>query len=188
MTLNADNVRVAVTGAVYFDATSLAAAPTGTGSSVTGMDDLGLIDENGVSLKMPGAGKSTSLKAWQNGATVRTLRTPPEDQPQLHLVLIETKLEVIELAFGVTVTQTATDGAFVINTNVARNHGRLVFDVIDNDELIRLYAPKAVVTELAEIAFTNTDPVGYDLTLDLDFDQTLDGQAKVWMTALKSGA
>jgi hypothetical protein len=188
MALNADNVRVAVTGAVYYDGTSTATAPTGTGSSVTGMDDLGLVSEDGVSLKMPDAGNSTSLKAWQAGATVRTIRTPSEDSPQLHLVLIETKLEVIELAFGVTVTQTSTDGSFVINSNAARNHGRLVFDVVDDDELIRLWAPKAIVTSLAEIGFTNSDAVGYDLTLDLDFDQELGGQAKVWMTALKSAA
>ena len=76
MALNADNVRVAVTGAVYYDGTSTATAPTGTGSSVTGMDDLGLVSEDGVSLKMPDAGGSTSLKAWQAGATVRTISRP----------------------------------------------------------------------------------------------------------------
>ena len=186
MALDAGNVNVAVTGSVSFDPTGAAAAPTGTASALTGLTDLGYVSEDGVTLTMPGAGDTTAIKAWQNGATVRTIRTAPEDEPTLGFTLIETKLETIEAAFGVTVTQTATEGSFVINTNAAREPGALVFDVVDGNELIRVYAPKATVTELGEITFANSDAIGYELTVTLEFDATLGGQAKVWQTALKS--
>lgn len=188
MALNADKVRVAVTGAVYFDAANTATAPTDSSTALTGFNDLGYVSEDGVVLAMPDAGDSTPIKAWQNGATVRVIRSASEDNPSLQLTLIETNLKVIETAFGVTVTQGATDGNFVINTTTARSTGRLVLDVIDGAERIRIYAPKAAVSSVGEITFASSDAIGYQLTLDLNFDQTLGGQAKTWMTALKTGA
>lgn len=188
MALNASNVRQAITGAVYYDKTAAAAVPTGTASDTTGYPDLGYLSEDGVALTMPDAGDSTPIKAWQNGATVRIIRTPSEDSPQFKFTLIETKLETIEAAFGVTVEQGPTEGSFVINTNKQREHARLVLDVIDGDELIRIYAPQAIVTAIDEIDFANSGPIGYALTVDCEYDDDLDGQAKVWMTALKSVA
>ena len=186
--LNASNVRQAIAGAVYYDGTRLAAAPTGTASAVTDYDNLGYVSEDGVTLTMPGSGDATAIKAWQNGATVRTIRTPSEDQPELSLTLLETKVEVIEAVFGVTVERGVTEGSFVINTNATRDHARLIFDVIDGDERIRIYAPKAIVTEVGEMAFTNGDPIGYEVTIACEYDDGLKGQAKVWSTALRTVA
>jgi hypothetical protein len=110
---------------------------------------------------------------------VRVLRSAPDDVPTLQLTLLETSLATIQTTFGVTVTQTATEGSFVINSNTARTSGRLMFDVVDGAELIRGYAPKAVVASIGEINLTSTDAVGYELTFDLQFDQTLGGNVKV---------
>ncbi|MCA0217920.1 MAG: hypothetical protein LCH43_11270 [Actinobacteria bacterium] len=187
MTLNADNVLVATTGAFYADTDGTATAPTGTASSLSSWgEEMGYVSDDGVSLKMPGLGDSTPLKAWQNGATVRKIHTPPDDVPQLTLTFIETKLHVIEFVFGVTITQTSTEGSFVINTTALREHVPCVLDVVDGSSLVRVYAPKAIITSIGEIKLTNTDEIGYQATLDLEYDATLAGQAKVWMTALKS--
>jgi hypothetical protein len=48
MATDASKVRVAVTGAVYFDSANTATAPTGTASATTGFVDLGYISEDGV--------------------------------------------------------------------------------------------------------------------------------------------
>ncbi|MDR0848078.1 MAG: hypothetical protein LBN10_03390 [Propionibacteriaceae bacterium] len=188
MSLNANNVRVAVTGEVYYDPTGALAAPTGTGSALTQWKGLGYNGESGVDLKMPGAGSPTSIKAWQDGAVVRVIRAAPDGTPQLIVTLIETKLETIELAFGVTVSQNDTDGSFIINTNTRRQPVPLVVDSIDAEELIRVYAPKAVVVSIDTISLNHDNAIGYALTFDLNNDATLGGQAKVWMTALKTPA
>ncbi len=185
MTANAANVRVAVTGAMHVDRTRTATAPTGTASALTGRDDLGYVSEDGVTLTMPGEGDTTPIRAWQNGQVVRTIRLPGEDVPQFSLTLIETKLEVIEFAFDVEVTQTATEGSFAI-TGGLRSPVDLVFDVVDGPELIRAHAPLATVTEITEIPFTNTDAIGYGVTIACDLDPVLGYQLKTWMTALKS--
>jgi len=188
MALDPSNVLVAVTGAFYADTSGSATAPTSTSSALTSYTDLGLISEDGITLSMPGAGDSTSLKAWQNGQTVRVIRTPSEDNPTIQLVFIETKLDVIEFTFGVSVTQTSTDGSWEIDTTEVRTPVNSVIDVVDGAEILRAHLPKAVVTEISEISLTSTDAIGWGVTLELERDNTLGYQAKVWSTKLKTVA
>ena len=103
MAVDASKVRVAITGAISKGLTS-ASAPTGTGVALTGFSDLGGISEDGVTLALNDEGDATPLKVWQDGATVRTLRTASEDNPTLSFTLVETSLATIETYFGVTVT------------------------------------------------------------------------------------
>lgn len=186
MALSADNVRVAVTGALYVDSDGTVTAPTSASSTLTGFDDLGYVSEDGVTLAFPDAGDSTPIRAWQNGATVRTVRQTSDELPTLALTLIETKLEVIETVFGATVTQAVGDGNFVIDSTATREPVALVLDVIDGAEIIRVYAPAAVVTSIGEIDLTSTDAIGYTVTFELEYNSALGGNAKTWMTALQS--
>lgn len=185
MALDESKVRVAVTGAVMSGLTS-ATAPTGTAATTTGFTDLGYVNEDGVSITLPGAGDSTPIKAWQNGATVRTVRSATEDNPTVEFVLLETKKEAVEAALGVTVTQTVTEGSFEIDTTDVRAAKSWIVDVIDGAELIRAYVPKGVPTGEVSLVFKNEEPIGYSVTLDCERDTTKSYNLKVWATALKS--
>ncbi|NUR79983.1 MAG: hypothetical protein HOQ21_06005 [Dermatophilaceae bacterium] len=185
MTLDSSKVRVGVTGAVSQGLTT-ATAPTGTGSALTGFTDLGYVSEDGVVLTQPDAGDTTPIKAWQNGATVRIIRTLSEDFPSLAFTFLETKLEVIQAYFGVTVSQTLTEGSFTIDTTQSRTYNSYVVDVVDGAELIRIYVPRGIVTSVGDLSFTNGDPVGYQVTIDCERNSTLGYNLKTWMTALKS--
>ena len=186
MANNADNVRVAVTGGLYYDNTGELTPPTGTADDLTDWPDLGYISDEGITLNMPGEGDKTPIKAWQNGDVVRVMRTPPEDQPTMELTCIETSLGAIEFAFGVEVEQSTNEGMYVINTNQERKHIPLVLDVIDGPELIRYFAPKAIVTGIGATNLVNTGAIGYQLTIALDFDSGINGQIKTWATALRA--
>jgi hypothetical protein len=189
MALDASNVRVAVTGAVYADITASATAPTSSTSSLdSDLKDLGYVSEDGITLSLPGGGDSQAIHAWQNGATVRTVRTPSDDNPQLSLTLIETKLEVVEFVFGVEVDDDVADGSFVFDTTTGRTHAAVVIDVIDDDQLVRIYAPRAIVAEINEVSLTHTDAIGYGVTLDLERDADAGYNFKTWMTALGTGS
>lgn len=178
------NVRVAVTGAVSKGLTS-ATAPTGTAATLTGFTDLGGISEDGVALSLPDNGDSTPLKIWQNGATVRTVRATSEDLPTLAFTMVETSLDSIETYFGVTVTQTLTEGSFeyVVQNRTADSY---VLDVIDGSELIRLYIPQGVVSSVGEVSLTNADAIGWQVTIECELNSTAGYNFKTWMTALKS--
>src|SRR5690606_36381167 len=102
----------------------------GTASALT-HTDLGYIGEDGVTETQPGSGDVERIRAWQNGATVRTIRTPSEDLPTWSFVLLETKLEVIELYYRTTVTQTATEGEYDIDAEAQDVGHDFVIDVVD---------------------------------------------------------
>lgn len=186
MALDKSNVAVAVTGAVSVGELT-ATAPTGTAGTLTGFTDLGYISEDGITETLPESGEAEKIRAWQNGAEVRLIGQPSDDSPEWSFTLIETKLEVIELAYGVTVNQTATEGDFVIDANTLREHKRFVIDVVDGAELERIYIPEGEVVSLGERSLSGTGVIGYEITLRAHYDQDLAGHAKVWMTRLKSG-
>lgn len=187
MALDSSNVRVAVTGAV-------SKAPLGTAAPITAAAaaaefvDLGFISEDGVSYTAAGAGDSTPIKAWQNGQTVRTIRSATEENPAWTFAFLETKLETIETYFGVTVTQTATEGSYLIDTAVVRGHDAYLIDVVDGVELIRVYIPFGIVTEVGDIVYANAEAIGYEVTIEGERDSVLGYNAKTFATALSTAA
>lgn len=184
MVQDASKVRVAVTGAVFKGLTT-ATAPTGTTGAPTGFTDLGFISEDGVEIELPGAGDSTPIKSWQNGTTVRTVRSPSEDNPSWHFTMLETKLETVELYFGVTVTPGASEGSFTF-TNSGRPHNSFVVDAIDGSDLMRDYIPYGVVTDVGSHTLANSDATVYEVTVEGELDPTKNYNFKRWATSLKS--
>lgn len=185
MALDASKVRVAVTGAVMAGPTA-SAAPSGTAAVTTGFSDLGYVNEDGVTIAFPDSGESTPIKAWQGGATVRTIRSATEDNPTVSFVLLETKKESVEAALGVTLTQTITEGSFEFDITDLAVAKSWIVDVVDGAELIRAYVPKGALTGGAELVFKNDEPIGYNVTLDCERNDTLGYNVKIWATALKS--
>lgn len=187
MAENSANVGVAVTGAVY-RGKSAATAPTGTASELASAswDEMGWISEDGITRSMPGAGDAETIKGWQNGGTVRVIRTPSDENPTFSFVMLETNKAVVEATFGVTLTQTATEGSYVINTNVARAREKWAIDVIDGSELSRYYIPLGEVIEVGETTLASTSATAYEITIECHLDSTIAGQVKVWETRLKT--
>lgn len=158
MSLNSENVRVAVTGAAYVAPTT-ATKPT-SATSALGVDhkDLGYISDGGLTETRD---RSTNqIRAWQNAALVREPVT--ESSIKYQFVLIETKKETIEEYYGV---QVAADGSIKIDPGKTGGRKSYVFDVIDGDEVIRVSVPSGEVTEVGDQVYVNGDPIGYELTV-----------------------
>lgn len=186
MAVDATKVGVAVTGSVY-RAPLASTAPT---SQSTALDaaflDLGYIGEGGVTQTLPVSGDSNPIKAWQNGATVRTVRSAPDDFPTFSFVALETNKTVVDSYYGATVTQTVTEGSLTVNTTATRTHYAWVVDVVDGSELERIYIPDGVVTEVGDRVYANGEAIGYEITIEAQYDSTITGNAKIWSTRLKS--
>lgn len=184
MATDASKVRIAVTGGVFKGLTT-ATAPTGTTGAPTGFTDLGFLGEDGVEIELPDAGDSEPIKAWQGGTTVRVIRTPSEDNPTWHFTMLETNKETVETYFGVSISQTATEGSFEFK-NSLRPYNSYVVDAIDGAELLRDYIPKGVVTSVGAHSLSNSDATGYEVTVEGEFDSAKGYNFKRWATALKS--
>ncbi len=186
MATDATKVGVAVTGSVYKAPTGTAAPTSQSTALNAAFVDLGYIGEDGVTESLPVSGDATPIKAWQNGATVRTVRSAPDDFPTYTFVALETNKTVLETKYGVTVTQTATEGAFTINTNTVRTASAYVIDVVDGSELERTYITQGVVTEVGDKVYANQEPIGYEITIEAQYNAGITGNAKVWTTRAKS--
>ncbi|MBK0296455.1 hypothetical protein IAE22_30855, partial [Bacillus sp. S34] len=103
---------------------------------------------------------TTQIRAWQNSALVREPVT--ESSIKYQMVLIETKKETIEEYYG---TQVAADGSVKIDPGKTGGRKSYVFDILDGDEIIRIYVPSGEVTEVGDQVYVNGDPIGYEITV-----------------------
>lgn len=174
MALTPANAEVAVTGALLVGAIG-ATAPTAIDSATTGYTDLGLLGEDGITESHDG--NVEKLRAWQNGQTVRTIRT--EGSVTFQFMLLETTEAGVELAYGTTVTS----GAYLIDMQSTRDHHRFILDVLDGDESERVFIADGEVIELGDVVRVNNAIKGYPITIEAYYDSTY-GNAKVWSTRL----
>lgn len=186
MALDASKVGVAITGLVSRAPLATAAPTTQATSLNVAFVDVGYIGEDGITQSMPGSGDATNIIAWQNGATVRTVRSASEDLPTFQFVMLETKKESLETYFGSTLTQTATEGSLVYNSTATRTHYSWVLDVVDGAELERIYIPDGLVTEVGDRVYANGEPIGYEVTIEAQLNTTLAGNFKIWTTRAKT--
>lgn len=183
MPLDSSKVRVAVAGEVQVGLTT-ASAPSGTAGTLTGFSGLGYVSEDGVTETRERS--SDTIKAWQNAATVRTIIT--DATLTFSFTLIETSKATVELYYGTTVTQAVADGSFVVVPANTGGRKSFIIDVVDGTELLRTYIPQGEVTEVGDKVYASGEAIGYECTITAYPDTTLGGSAKVWSTALKTGA
>lgn len=159
MALDSNEVRVAVTGAVYVGPTETAGPADADATLAAGLKDLGYVDDNGVT---ESRSRSTNkIKAWQNAAVVREVVTDADFT--IKFVLVQTNADTVGLYYGTTVDP-ATGGVTIVP---AATGGRksFVVDIIDGDDFIRLYIPSGEITDVGDQKFVNGDPVGYEVTV-----------------------
>jgi hypothetical protein len=176
MALDSDNVRVAVTGAVYVGATS-AAAPTGSGSTLSGFTDLGYVSADGITETIERT--TNQIRAWQGGALVREVTS--EGTYSVALTFIETNQDVLELYFGSTITNGELDG------DPTQSGGRksFVIDVVDGDIVERTYIPAGEITAVGERTLASGEAIGYNVTI-VAYADTDNITYKKWFSELES--
>ena len=174
----ASEVRVGVDGVVRV-APLGTAAPTTISGAWTSSVDLGYVSEDG--LTESNATTTEPIKAWQNGAIVRTVVT--EGTTTFQFTLIQTSEETLLEYYGI-VTADIVSGAFVSNPTAERPHKSYVFDVIDGDSVVRKYIKDGQVTEVGDIVYQNGAAIGFELTVTAYYDATLGGSVKHWYTEI----
>lgn len=173
-----EEVYVAVDGIVAVGVHGTAAAPTSATSELgVTWTDLGYVSEDGVTETTE---QSTSvLRAWQRRKKVRTLIE--EGSVRYQLRLIQTNADTVALYYGGTVE---ADGSIIIDPTQERPVIAFDIDVIDGDNVVRAYAPEAQVIEVGDQIYSNGEPIGYEVTVECSYNETLGGSVKKWYSAL----
>lgn len=157
-------------GAIFYAPIGTTVPTDGTTALASAFVELGYASEDG--LTNSNTPESDVIKAW-GGDTVLTLMTGREDT--FSFTLIEAmKPEVLKLVYGNTnVTGTLATGITVsANAKDLEEHVFVVEMVLKNNATKRIVIPQAKVTEIGEVAYTDTDAVGYEVTLSCQSDSS----------------
>lgn len=158
MALNASNVRVGTTGAIYVGDVG-ATAPSSATATLTGFTELGYISADGVTETRD---RSTNqIRAFQNSDLVREVVT--EATATFSLTLLETNLATIEAYYGTTVN--STDGSVEVNPAATGGPRSFVIDLVDGAQAIRTHIPSGEILTVGEQVYQNGEPVGYEITI-----------------------
>lgn len=152
-------------GAVYRAAAGTAAPTDATTALAATFKALGYCSEDGlVNSNSP---SSTDIKAW-GGDTVLTIQEEKTDTFQL--TLIESlNIEVLKAVYGstnVSGTLTDTSGLTVTANAKEPEEGVWAIDLVMNSNTVkRIVIPKGKISEIGDISYTDTDAVGYEVTI-----------------------
>lgn len=158
MATTSDNVRVGVSGAIYCAPEGTALPTDATAALNAAFDELGFIDENGVTESQ--STSVTNIKAWQNSAVVRKIQT--EHDLTYAFAALETNPAVLEAYYG-NYTD-GPDGSVEITGGVLPNLCWII-DVYDGDNTTRIVVPEGQITAPGDVIYGAGDAVKYPMTL-----------------------
>lgn len=162
MTLVAPNVRVAITGEVYYAPLGTALPTNSTTALIAAYKGLGYLSDDGVSEKWDDS--VDIITAWQSATTVRSATT--KSTGSLGFTPIESNGLVLQTFHrGSTMVESPT-GNFKLDVKPIVSDPKIwVFHVIDGTKLIRMVIGNGEITERGEVAYKNGVPIGYPLVL-----------------------
>jgi len=157
MALDSDNVRVAVTGAVYVAATGTTGPNYADDTLDAAFTDLGYVSADGI---VETIDRSTEqIRSWQDGSLVREITS--EGTYSVELTFIETNEDVVELYYG----GSLSSGSINIDPRSSGGRQSFVIDVIDGTSIERTYISSGEITSVGERTLASGEAIGYTVTI-----------------------
>ncbi|WP_455713683.1 phage tail tube protein [Streptomyces uncialis] len=161
LALDANAVRVAITGAAYVGPRGTTAPTDATTPWPAGVRDIGWISDDGITES--NSAETTEIKGWQGGQTVRKVISSSE--VTFTFTAIETSKTVLELYHKGSKVVTTT-GKSVLAIKAPGPDRRLFgFDVIDGGSHLRIAIPDGEVTETGDITYKGDEAIAYEITI-----------------------
>lgn len=152
-----------ISGSVYRAPAGTTAPTDSTTALAAAFKLLGYASEDGlVNTNTP---STTTLKAW-GGDVVLTLLDEKNDT--FKITLIEClNLDLLKAVYGSTNVTGAFSSGVTIKANAAEpEFGVWAFEIVLNSTTSkRIVIPNGKITELGDIAYTDSDAVGYEITI-----------------------
>lgn len=161
MALNANAVRVAITGAAYVAPLGTTGPVDSTSNVPAAAVDVGWISDEGITES--NTAESTEIKGWQGGQTVR--KVVSSSAVTFAFTAIETSKTVLELYHKGSKVVTTTGKSVLAVKAPGPDRRMFIFDVIDGDKHIRIVVPDGEVSETGDIAYKGDSAIAYALTV-----------------------
>lgn len=165
---NVSAAKPATGGAIYIADTTATMPTTANGTLGTGWTALGYISEDG--LTNSNTPNVNIINAW-GGDPVLPVYEAKEDTFQFQLMEV-LNVDVLKAVYGdAKVSGTLAAGITVQANNNEVSNKAFVFDMImRNGALKRIVIPNASITDLGDITYSDSDAVGYEVTLSAQAD------------------
>jgi len=153
-----------ITGAIYYAAEG-ATLPTDAATELgEGFANLGYVSEDGVT--NANSVESENIKAW-GGDIVQSSQTEKTDTFQLTLIQ-SINTDVLKAVYGAdNVSGTLETGITVTANAKELQAASWVIDMILTDNTLkRIVIPRGKISELGEVVYNDTDPIGYQPTIN----------------------
>jgi len=177
------------TGGVLIGALS-ATAPTTASSAIAAFAAAGYIGEDGVT--ETNERNTDKIRAW-GGDTVKVVQT--EHNVSYKFTFLETlNTDVLKAVYGdanvTTTAATASTGTLqkVLINGTSLPHKSYVFEVKDGNAKIRIYVPDGQITEVGDVTYSDSEVVGYEVTVECFADSTGNKAYKYMDNGVFSGA
>lgn len=148
-------------GAVSFAPTT-ATLPTDATTALAGFTNLGYISEDGLTQSVERT--TENIKAW-GGDVVLNIQT--EFVETFSFKLIESlNVDARKAVFGdANVSGALSTGITTIINSKEMPEKAWVIDMVARDAVTRIVVPNGKVTAIGEISYTDSDAIGYDITV-----------------------
>lgn len=155
-------------GAIHVAPVGTALPTTATETLNKAFTSLGYASEDG--LKNSNSPETDTVNAW-GGDVVLTTSSSKEDTFTFNLIEA-LNVDVLKTVYGSdNVSGTLTAGIHIKATNGELTAFSWVFDmVLKGGILKRIVVPSGTITEVGEISYTDSDPIGYETTIASEAD------------------
>ncbi len=153
----------AIGGAVWRAVSGTAVPTDATTALAEAYKALGYCSEDGMTNS--NSPSTTDIKAW-GGDTVLNIQEEKPDTFQVTLIEV-LNADVLKAVYGSgNVTGTLSTGLVITANADEPEEGVWVVDMVMNSNTVkRIVIPKGKITELGDISYTDSDAVGYEVTI-----------------------
>lgn len=153
----------ALNGAVYRAASGTTLPTDATTALSADFKCLGYCGEDG--LTNSNSPSSTDIKAW-GGDTVLSIQEEKTDTFQVTLLEV-LNADVLKAVYGSTnVSGTLSTGVTITANAKEAEEGVWAVDMLLNSSTVkRIVIPKGKITEIGDITYSDSDPIGYEVTI-----------------------
>lgn len=160
---NVSAAKPSTSGAIHVGATTVTLPTSTTGTIPAGMASLGYLSEDGLTNAMTPT--SEEIKAWGGDIVL----TPMDEKTDtFKFTLIEVlNVDVLKQVFGASnVSGSLSTGISIsANANDLPEQAYVIDMIMRNNVAKRICIPRAKISEIGEISYTDSDATGYEITI-----------------------